>query len=108
VFTSGISKDISEEYTGPTEKFIKNYGRRAHHLAFHTEGIDFVFDQLKEGGMEFLIELIGSEEDGLKQTFTIGSPNTFLVNEYIHRFGDFDGFFTKSNVEMLTRATGKQ
>jgi 4-hydroxyphenylpyruvate dioxygenase-like putative hemolysin len=108
VFTSGISKDISDEYTGPTEKFIKNYGPRAHHLAFHTENIDFAFNELKKSGMGFLIELVGSEKEGLKQTFTEGSKNTFLVLEYIHRFGDFDGFFTKSNVENLTRATDKQ
>jgi hypothetical protein len=31
-----------------------------------------------------------------------------LVTEYIHRYGDFDGFFTKSNVTLLTGATGRQ
>jgi 4-hydroxyphenylpyruvate dioxygenase-like putative hemolysin len=108
VFTSGISKEIAEEYVGPTEKFIRNYGLRAHHMAFHTENIDYVFDELKRDGMGFLVELVGSEKEGLKQTFTTGSTNTFMVNEYIHRFGDFDGFFTKSNVELLTRATDKQ
>jgi len=30
------------------------------------------------------------------------------VNEYIHRYGDFDGFFTRTNVERLTKATERQ
>ena len=58
--------------------------------------------------MEFLVELVGSPDEGLKQTFTVQSPHTMLVNEYIHRYGDFDGFFTSSNVEVLTKATEKQ
>jgi hypothetical protein len=35
-------------------------------------------------------------------------PYALLVNEYIHRYGDFEGFFTKGNVTLLTAATGKQ
>ena len=62
----------------------------------------------KNDGMEFLIELVGSPEEGLHQTFTLPSPNTLLVNEYIPRYDGFDGFFTRSNVETLTRATGRQ
>ncbi|MBI5000385.1 MAG: hypothetical protein HZB92_02505 [Euryarchaeota archaeon] len=52
--------------------------------------------------------LVGSEREGLKQTFTKHSANTLIVNEYIHRYGGFDGFFRKSNVTLLTEATGKQ
>jgi len=58
--------------------------------------------------MKFLLELIGSKEEGLKQTFSAQSMNTLLVNEYIHRYGDFKGFFTKSNVTLLTEATDLQ
>jgi hypothetical protein len=36
------------------------------------------------------------------------SPHTLLVNEYIHRYEGFDGFFTRGNVEMLTKATERQ
>jgi len=108
VFTSGVSPYIDDKTSGPTEKFIHNYGTRVHHIAFHTEHIDETFEALKEDKMEFLLELVGSPEEGLKQTFTIQSPHTLLVNEYIHRFGDFDGFFTKSNVTRLTEATEKQ
>lgn len=108
VFTSGISPYVSEEVSGPTEKFVHNYGPRVHHLAFQTEDIEDTYSALVEDGMEFLIELVGSPDEGLKQTFTQPSKNTLLVNEYIHRYGDFDGFFTKSNVTLLTEATGKQ
>ncbi len=108
VFTSGIFH--SDDYTrsGPTEKFVHQYGRRVHHLAFITENIDLTFNKLQDDGMEFLLRLAGSPEEGLKQTFSEPSPYTLLVNEYIHRFGDFDGFFTKSNVTLLTEATRKQ
>ena len=108
VFTSGIAPYVSDEASGPTEKFIQNYGTRVHHIAFQTEEIDDTFQALKSDGMKFLIELVGSPEEGLKQTFTEGSKNTLLVTEYIHRYGAFDGFFTKSNVTLLTAATGKQ
>jgi hypothetical protein len=108
VFTSGISPYVDDETSGPTEKYVHNYGARAHHIAFHTEHIDETFAALKADGQPFLIELVGSSEEGLKQTFTEPSPETLVVHEYIHRFGHFTGFFTKSNVTALTRATGKQ
>ena len=108
VFTSGITPYVSDEVSGPTEKFIHNYGTRVHHIAFQTEKIEETYQALKDDGMRFLIELVGSPEEGLKQTFTEPSKNTLLVTEYIHRYGDFDGFFTKSNVTRLTAATGKQ
>jgi 4-hydroxyphenylpyruvate dioxygenase-like putative hemolysin len=108
VFTSGISPYVSDEISGPTEKFIHNYGPRVHHLAFRTEHIEDTFSTLKKDGMDFLIELVGSPDEGLKQTFTVSSEHTLLVNEYIHRYENFDGFFTKSNVTLLTEATDKQ
>jgi 4-hydroxyphenylpyruvate dioxygenase-like putative hemolysin len=108
VFTSGISPYVSDTRSGPTEKFIQNYGTRVHHVAFRTENIEATFEALKDDGMDFLIDLVGSPDEGLKQTFTVPSENTLLVNEYILRYGDFDGFFTKSNVALLTEATAKQ
>ena len=77
-------------------------------MAFQTDHIAETYDALKKDGMEFLVELVGSEDEGLKQTFSVPSPHTMIVNEYIHRYEGFDGFFTKSNVEMLTKATAKQ
>ncbi len=108
VFTSGISPYANNTQSGPTEKFIHNYGPRVHHMAFQTREIDQTFSALKRDGMEFLIELVGSPDEGLKQTFTVQSEHTMLINEYIHRYGDFDGFFTKSNVTLLTGVTDKQ
>ncbi len=108
VFTSGIAPYIDDKISGPTEKFISNYGPRVHHMAFETEEIVDTHQALASDGMEFLIELIGSEEEGLRQNFSMPSPNTLLVNEYIQRYGDFDGFFSKSNVTQLTGATDKQ
>lgn len=108
VFTSGISPYIDDEKSGPTEKFVHNYGPRVHHMAFRTEEIEQTVPALKNDGMRFLIDLVGSIPEGLKQIFSSPSENTLLVNEYIHRYGDFDGFFTKSNVTLLTGATAKQ
>ncbi len=108
VFTSGIRPYVDDETSGPTEKFVHNYGKRVHHIAFRTENIEATVDALKNAGMEFLLDLVGSEEEGLKQIFSVPSVNTLLVAEYIHRYGDFTGFFTKSNVTLLTAATDKQ
>lgn len=108
VFTSGIKPFESLENSGPTEAFIENYGLRVHHMAFRTEDIENTFAALKADGMEFLVELVGGVDEGLHQTFSKPSPNTFLVNEYIKRYGGFTGFFTKSNVTTLTRATEGQ
>lgn len=108
VFTSGISPFVDLAESGPTEKYIYNYGTRVHHMAFRTEDIEATYQALAADGMGFLVELVGSREEGLKQTFTRSSPNTLLVNEYIKRFDGFTGFFTKSNVTMLTAATENQ
>jgi hypothetical protein len=108
VFTSGIHPYVDDETSGPTEKFVHNYGTRVHHIAFRTENIEATVDALKDAGMEFLLDLVGSEEEGLKQIFSVPSVNTLLVTEYIHRYGDFAGFFTRSNVTLLTAATDKQ
>jgi hypothetical protein len=108
VFTSGIHPYVDDETSGPTEKFVHNYGRRVHHMAFRTESIEATVESLKSRGMAFLLDLVGSEKDGLKQTFSTPSEHTLLVNEYICRYGDFDGFFTKGNVALLTEATNRQ
>jgi len=108
VFTSGISPYVDDEKSGPTEKFVHNYGPRVHHMAFRTEEIEETVPALNSSGMSFLIDLVGSVPEGLKQIFSCPSENTLLVNEYIHRYGDFDGFFTRSNVTLLTGATAKQ
>ena len=108
VFTSGIMPAEGQADAGPTEGFIRNYGLRPHHMAFGATGIEAVVDGLRADGMQFLSPLVGSREEGLKQIFSAMSPRTLLVNEYIERYDGFDGFFTKSNVSRLTKATENQ
>jgi hypothetical protein len=109
VFTSGISPlEADAQAAGPTEGFIANYGVRPHHLAFAVSGIEDVVAGLAEDGRGFLSEIVGSPAEGLKQIFSAMSPATLLVNEYIERYDGFDGFFTKSNVTRLTKATERQ
>jgi hypothetical protein len=108
VFTSGVEPFTTLDSSGPTERFIINYGTRVHHMAFSTKDVDETVKQLRSDGLDFLSDLVGSPEEGLHQAFSEASPHTLLVNEYIQRYGEFDGFFTKSNVTELTRATEKQ
>lgn len=98
----------------PTEQFVRNFGPRLHHLAVavndgetgQVANIDYVVDTLKCCGKEFLLEVIGSREEGLKQIFSSASEYSSLIIEYVQRFGDFQGFFTKENVAELTHAAG--
>ena len=98
----------------PTEQFVRNFGPRLHHLAVavadgEVEGkpnIDYVVDALRDCGQDFLLDVIGSKEEGLKQIFSSASEYSSLIIEYVQRFGDFQGFFTKDNVAELTRAAG--
>jgi len=98
----------------PTERFVRNYGPRLHHLAIavadgETQGaanIDYVVSQLHAVGREFLLDVIGSREEGLKQIFSSASEHSSLIVEYVQRFDDFQGFFTRHNVAELTAAAG--
>jgi hypothetical protein len=98
----------------PTESFVRNYGPRLHHIALsvadgETQGkanIDYVVDAIRANGKDFLLDVIGSREEGLKQIFSSASEHSSLIVEYVQRFGDFDGFFTKQNVAGLTEAAG--
>jgi len=93
---------------------VRNYGPRLHHIALivadgETAGranIDYVVDAIRSNGKDFLLDVIGSKDEGLKQIFSSASEHSSLIVEYVQRFGDFDGFFTKSNVAELTAAAG--
>jgi len=103
-----------EKLPSPTENFVRNYGPRLHHIAFSVKdgqtnavaNIDHVVDSIRQHGKEFLLHVIGSEEDGLKQIFSSASEHSSLIIEYVQRFGEFQGFFTRDNVAELTRAAG--
>ena len=98
----------------PTEDFVRNFGPRLHHLAVAVRdgeaggrpNIDYVVDSLRGCGREFLLDVVGSQEEGLKQIFSSASEHSSLIIEYVQRFGDFDGFFAKHNVAELTHAAG--
>ena len=55
---------------------------------------------------DFRLDVIGSREQGLKQIFSSASEHSSLIIEYVQRFGDFQGFFTRENVAELTHAAG--
>lgn len=103
-----------EKLPSPTETFVRNYGPRLHHLAIavqdgyynNQENIEYVVDVIKQRGKGFLLDVIGSKEEGLKQIFSSASEHSSLIVEYVQRFGAFDGFFTKQNVAELTHAAG--
>lgn len=98
----------------PTENFVRNFGPRLHHIALAVQdgetaglaNIDYVVREISRQGRRFLLDVIGSKEDGLKQIFSSASEHSSLIIEYVQRFGDFAGFFTKSNVAALTHAAG--
>jgi len=103
-----------ERLPSPTETFVRNYGPRLHHIAFAVcdgetdgrENIEHVVSQIAAQGREFLLDVIGSREEGLKQIFSSASEHSSLIIEYVQRFGDFQGFFTRHNVAKLTHAAG--
>ncbi len=103
-----------ERLPSPTETFVRNYGPRLHHLAIGVkdgeyngvENIDYVVDVIARQGKKFLLDVIGSREEGIKQIFSSASEHSSLIIEYVQRFGDFNGFFTKQNVAQLTHAAG--
>ncbi len=117
VFTAANHPHFVNHLVGlpsPTEDFVRNYGPRLHHIALAVAdgdrnglaNIDYVVESIKSKGKDFLLDVIGSREEGLKQIFSSASEHSSLIIEYVQRFGDFDGFFTKQNVADLTHAAG--
>jgi hypothetical protein len=117
VFTANNTPYFVNHLVGlpsPTETFVRNYGPRLHHIAMAVkdgerdgkENIDMVVSQIASQGKDFLLDVIGSKEEGLKQIFSSASEHSSLIIEYVQRFGDFEGFFTKDNVAELTHAAG--
>ncbi len=120
VFTANNTPSYVNSFEGlpmPTENFVRNYGRRMHHIAYevldgdHASGVknvDYVVGQLKDKGIPFLAHVVGECKDSpdLKQIFSKHSAYSFLITEYVERCHGFDGFFTKSNVAALTEAAG--
>lgn len=105
-----------EKLPSPTETFVRNYGPRLHHVAIAVkdgvrddmENIEYVVKAIADQGKSFLLDVIGSKEQGLKQIFSSASEHSSLIVEYVQRYDDFEGFFTRENVAELTHAAGAE
>lgn len=121
VFTANNTPSFVNSFENlpmPTEDFVRNYGRRMHHIAYevvdgdHPEGmknVDYVVGKLGTLGVPFLAHVVGECKDDpdLKQIFSKHSKYSILITEYVERCHKFKGFFTKQNVASLTEAAGK-
>jgi hypothetical protein len=102
----------------PTEEFVRNFGRRMHHLALEVadgkvdgeQNVDVVVRKLQESGIPFLADVVGecSDQPNLKQIFSKSSDYSLLITEYVQRCQGYDGFFTRENVASLTEAAGNE
>jgi len=119
VFTANNTPSIVNSFENlpmPTEDFVRNFGRRMHHLAMAVidghvadeKNVDYVVRQLGEMGTPFLAHVVGECKDdpNLKQIFSKSSPYSMLITEYIERCHGYQGFFTRDNVAALTAAAG--
>ncbi|GAB5469846.1 MAG: lpg1639 family Dot/Icm T4SS effector [Rhodospirillales bacterium] len=120
VFTANNTPSFVNSFEGlpmPTENFVRNFGRRMHHIAYevrdgdHASGqknIDYVVEELRRLGVPFLAHIVGAcgEEPDLKQIFSKHSEFSILITEYVERCHGYQGFFTKQNVAALTEAAG--
>lgn len=101
-----VSEGITEDSI--VQKYVKKYGGRIHHLAYLVNDIDKVVEIQRKRGVKFTTDsIIGSEEEGIKQIFTLPTETANHIVEYIQRFGDFDGFFTPANIGSLMKSTEK-
>ncbi|MGI8802884.1 MAG: hypothetical protein ACR2KV_12020 [Solirubrobacteraceae bacterium] len=119
VFTANNTPAFANSFENlpmPTEEFVRNFGRRMHHIAYAVEdghvveekNVDYVVRQLSEMGTPFLAHVVGEckDEPNLKQIFSKSSRYSLLITEYIERCHHYQGFFTRENVATLTEAAG--
>lgn len=119
VFTANNTPSFVNSFEGhpmPTEDFVRNFGRRMHHLAYEVadgeidgaKNVDYVVAKLAELGTPFLANIVGEcrDEPNLKQIFSKSSPFSLLITEYVERCHGYEGFFTRDNVAALTEAAG--
>ncbi|WP_426571564.1 hypothetical protein [Aquihabitans sp. McL0605] len=120
VFTANNTPAFVNSFEGlpmPTEDFVRNFGRRMHHMAYAVvdghvvdeKNVDYVVRQLSEMGTPFLADVVGEckDEPNLKQIFSKSSPYSMLITEYVERCHGYEGFFTRDNVAALTQAAGE-
>lgn len=120
VFTANNTPSFVNSFENlpmPTEDFVRNFGRRMHHMAYAVvdghvadeKNVDYVVRELGELGTEFLAHVVGEckDEPNLKQIFSKASPYSVLITEYVERCHGYEGFFTRDNVAALTAAAGE-
>jgi hypothetical protein len=120
VFTANNTPSFVNSFEAlpmPTEDFVRNFGRRMHHMAMAVidghvateKNVDYVVRELSELGTEFLAHVVGEckDEPNLKQIFSKSSPFSLLITEYVERCHGYEGFFTRGNVAALTEAAGE-
>ncbi len=120
VFTANNTPSFVNSFENlpmPTEDFVRNFGRRMHHMAYAVidghvadeKNVDYVVRELRDLGTEFLAHVVGEckDEPNLKQIFSKASPFSILITEYVERCHGYEGFFTRSNVAALTEAAGE-
>lgn len=121
VFTANNTPSFVNSFENlpmPTEDFVRNYGRRMHHMAYEVldgdhrggeKNVDYVVNTLRDKGIPFLAHVVGEclDDPNLKQIFSKHSKYSILITEYVERCHGYDGFFTKSNVAALTAAAGQ-
>jgi len=102
----------------PTENFVRNFGRRMHHMAYEVldgdhrggeKNVDYVVGLLQNEGVPFLAHVVGEclDAPNLKQIFSKHSKYSILITEYVERCHGYEGFFTRDNVASLTAAAGQ-
>lgn len=102
----------------PTENFVRNFGRRMHHMAYEVldgdhrggeKNVDYVVGLLQSEGVPFLAHVVGEclDDPNLKQIFSRHSKYSILITEYVERCHGYEGFFTRDNVASLTAAAGQ-
>ena len=119
VFTANNTPSFVNSFESlpmPTEDFVRNFGRRMHHMAVAVidghvadeKNVDYVVRQLSEMGTDFLAHVVGEckDEPNLKQIFSKSSAYSLLITEYVERCHGYEGFFTRGNVAALTEAAG--
>lgn len=120
VFTANNTPSFVNSFEGlpmPTEDFVRNFGRRMHHMAYAVvdgeiageKNVDYVVDTLRDLGTKFLANVVGEckDEPNLKQIFSRASEYSLLITEYVERCHGYEGFFTRGNVAALTEAAGE-
>jgi hypothetical protein len=119
VFTANNTPSFVNSFDNlpmPTEDFVRNFGRRMHHMAVAVidghvakeKNVDYVVRELEELGTDFLAGVVGECKDdpNLKQIFSKSSKYSLLITEYVERCHGYEGFFTRDNVAALTQAAG--